>query len=106
MATNGVPLKAHWITPASFDADRIPEAADLKALRKGTLTSYDFTVPLKAIGFDEAILANGFRFNAIVYDYDGMGKDRDGRLEIMPGIAGAKQYDRCPCVWFAPGGSF
>lgn len=44
--------------------------------------------------------------DAIVYDDDGMGKDRDGWLEIMSGIAGAKQYDRCPCVRFASDVSF
>ena len=106
MTTNGAPLKALWIIPASLDAERILESSNLKVAREGTMTSYDFSVPLKSIGFDEAILSNGFRFNAIVYDDDGMGKDRDGWLEIMPGIAGAKQYDRCPCVRFAPCGSF
>ena len=100
MTTNATPLKALWIVPPGISCSNVLESVVLETMRKGTVTVYDFSVPFAAIGFDEDVLANGFRFNAIVYDDDGMGEDRDGWLEVMPGIAGSKQYDHCPCVRF------
>ena len=70
--------------------------------RKGDRTVYDARIPLAAIGFGEKTLANGFRFNAIVYDDDGLGESRDCWIEIVPGIAGKKEYSDAPFVKVVP----
>ena len=87
-----------WITPTGFKADAVAAAVRLDTSRAGDITVYDAEIPLAAIGFDEATIANGFKFNAIVYDYDGLGKDRESWIEITPGIASGKDYSKAPYV--------
>ena len=94
----GDPLVHVWIVPAGFDAQRVTRQVQLKTGRKRDITWYDVRIPLSAIGFDEQTLAGGFRFNAIVYDDDGAGAERDGWIEIVPGIAGKKEYSDAPFV--------
>ena len=87
-----------WIAPAGFKADEVAAAVRLDTARTGDITVYDAKIPLKAIGFDEATVANGFKFNAIIYDYDGIGETRESWIEIAPGIASGKDYSKAPYV--------
>ena len=97
-AEDGSPLVHTWISPTGFDAAAVTRAIRLETSRKGDRTVYDAFLPLSAIGFDEATLSGGFRFNAIVYDDDGLGESRDCWIEITPGIAGKKEYSDAPFV--------
>lgn len=92
------PLKYTWITPVGFKAEEVTKAIRLDVVRRGPVTVYHAYLPLKAIGFDESTLSTGFRFNAIVYDNDGIGRERDAWIEIVPGIAGKKDYADSPYV--------
>ena len=95
---DGRPLVHTWITPVGFDAERVRASIRLETSRDGDRTVYDALLPLSAIGFTEDILSSGFRFNCIVYDDDGRGSCRDNWIEIVPGIAGAKEYWNAPFV--------
>ena len=98
MTEEGRPLVHTWIAPLGYNAEDVAKVVRLETKRKGDITVYDAWIPLSAIGFDEATLANGFRFNAIIYDDDGLGKHRDLWIEIKPGIAGQKEYSSAPFV--------
>ena len=102
MGEDGRPLVHTWIAPTGFDAAAVARAIRLETSRKGDRTVYDARIPLAAIGFGEKTLANGFRFNAIVYDDDGLGESRDCWIEIVPGIAGKKEYSDSPFVKIVP----
>ena len=84
--------------PTGFSTDEVCVSVRLDTSRTGDITVYDATIPLAAIGFSVATLANGFRFNAIAYDYDGLGEDRESWIEITPGIATDKDYSLSPYV--------
>ena len=98
MAEDGRPLVYTWIAPTGFAADAVTRAIRLETSRTGDRTVYDARIPFAAIGFDETALAAGFRFNAIVYDDDGLGDSRDCWIEIVPGIARKKDYSDSPFV--------
>lgn len=98
MDGDGKPLTHTWIVPTGFEAAKVNGALRLVPSREGNRTVYDAYLPLQAIGFDAETLANGFRFNCIVYDDDGRGENRDNWIEIVPGIAGQKDYSKAPYV--------
>lgn len=92
------PLVHTWIVPRGFDAERVARSVRLAVSRTKDQTLYDAHIPLAALGFTHETLETGFRFNAIVYDDDGLGDARDGWMEIVPGIAGKKEYTQAPFV--------
>lgn len=98
MTGKGEPLVETWAVPLGFFADKVRSSMRLQASRNGNETIYDVRIPMKAIGFDEAIVKNGFRFNCIIYDDDGIGESRDNWIEIVPGIAFLKEYSHAPFV--------
>ena len=55
-------------------------------------------IPESAVGADSALLKQGIRFNLLVNDNDGEG--RDGWMHIAPGIGENKNPDRFPFVLF------
>jgi len=97
---SGNPLVRTWIVPVGFDSAMVERAMKLTTKRQGDKTLLNLCIPLATIGFDERILENGFRFNAVVYDDDGIGKDRDLWIEICPGIVTTKEYADSPCLKF------
>lgn len=97
----GEPLVQTWIAPLGFAAEKVTKDLILKTDRKAATTVYDVSIPLSAIGFCDNVLTSGFRFNCIVYDDDGRGKMRDNWIEIVPGIAGSKDYALAPFVRIA-----
>lgn len=95
---DGKPLTKTWIVPVGFNAETVNRSLKLITSRNADTTLYDACIPMSAIGFTEETVTNGFRFNAIIYDDDGMGNSRDGWIEIAPGIAMGKDYTSAPFV--------
>ena len=105
MTNEGHPVVHLWSVPAGFDIERVKNAIKLKTWRDNDIqTWYDAQIPLSAIGFTDKILSEGFRFNAIFYDDDGDGDEkdmwslRDTHMEIAPGITTDKEYSSSPIV--------
>jgi hypothetical protein len=62
------------------------------------VTRYDLTLPESAVGMTPDMARRGFRFNLLVNEDDGEG--RDGWIQIAPGIGGSKTPERYPFVVF------
>ena len=84
--------------PDGFDGAAAAGKLKLVTTRKGTENCYDLTIPESAVGADSALLKQGIRFNLLVNDNDGEG--RDGWMHIAPGIGENKNPDRFPFVLF------
>ncbi|MGN1365502.1 MAG: hypothetical protein ACI406_09060, partial [Victivallis vadensis] len=84
--------------PDGFDGAAAAGKLKLVTTRQGTETCYDLTIPESAVGADSALLKQGIRFNLLVNDNDGEG--RDGWMHIAPGIGENKNPDRFPFVLF------
>ena len=84
--------------PDGFDGVAAAGKLKLVTTRQGTETCYDLTIPESAVGADYALLKQGIRFNLLVNDNDGEG--RDGWMHIAPGIGENKNPDRFPFVLF------
>ena len=95
---NGSPEVFVFQAPAGFDPAKIASAMKLVTSRSGTETVYELDIPNNAIGFTPAIFKGGFRFNLLVNDSDGEG--RDGWIHIAPGIGENKNPDKFPFVVF------
>ena len=85
-------------TPTGFDPAVVAQACRLEAKRNGNVTTYDFSLPKAAAGMTPEMFSNGFRFNLLVNDNDGEG--RDGWIHIAPGIGDAKNPDKFPFIVF------
>ena len=85
-------------TPTGFDPAVVAQACRLGAKRNGNVTTYDFSLPKAAAGMTPEMFSNGFRFNLLVNDNDGEG--RDGWIHIAPGIGDAKNPDKFPFIVF------
>ncbi len=84
--------------PDGFDGAAAAGKLKLTTTRRGTETCYDLTIPESAVGASAALLKQGIRFNLLVNDNDGEG--RDGWIHIAPGIGENKNPDRFPFVLF------
>jgi hypothetical protein len=84
--------------PKEFNREAVLAQMKLRTTRSGAVTSYNFSVPKAAIGLTPAGETNGFRFNALINDNDGEG--RDGWIHISPGIGENKNPQRFPFVIF------
>ncbi|MBS1372351.1 MAG: hypothetical protein HPZ91_20605 [Lentisphaeria bacterium] len=87
-----------WSAPAGFDAEKSAAGMRLETSRNGTLTCYDAEIPLAVLGTTPEALAAGARFNALVNDDDGEG--REGWIQIAPGIGENKDPARYPLILF------
>lgn len=95
---NGKPEVWIWDSPPSFAAAAVAGQWSLKASRKGCVTFYDLTIPLKSIGMTEELMARGIRFTTLINDNDGYG--RKGWIQLAPGIAGNRNPDIFPLLVF------
>ncbi|WP_337747959.1 hypothetical protein [Victivallis vadensis] len=78
-----------------------PEAAQemkLVTTRKENVTGYELAIPLKTVALTPAAARQGFRFNLLINDNDGEG--RDGWIHIAPGIGENKNPERFPFILF------
>lgn len=85
-----VPLGVKW--------EPTEKNASLKVEREGQRTVYEFVVDGASIGLTDAIAHAGFRFNLLVNENDGEG--RDGWICIAPGIGDSKDPKKYPFVVF------
>ncbi len=88
-----------FLTPAGFDADKVSAGMKLNTSRDGVKTVYDLTLNLQAAGLTPELLRQGIRFNLLINENDGEG--RDGWMHIAPGIGENKNPDKFPFVIFA-----
>ena len=86
LGSDGATQRHCWITPKG-SAD--PTAGlDTTVTRDGTTTRYVVALPLTALGVDAVKLQAGIGFNLVVNDDDG--SDREGWMQLAPGIADRK----------------
>jgi len=73
---------------------------ELATSRTGTVTRYDALIPyVEAKGYSAKTLEEDFRFNLMVNDNDGDG--RDATIEIVPNTFHSKDITLAPVVRFA-----
>lgn len=95
---SGKPEAFVFAAPSGFDREAATKACKLTTSREGNVTRYDLTLPESAIGMTPETARRGFRFNLLVNENDGEG--RDGWIQIAPGIGGSKTPERYPFVVF------
>lgn len=91
-----------WSAPDGLDASSPSREGTLKTERKGNRTRYEAAFPLESLGLTRELLESGIRFNLLVNDNDGEG--RDGWMHIVPGIGGEKRPDQYPVLVFGTDG--
>lgn len=98
LLADGNPELCLWESPATFAGKKPLEKWTLKARRTGTLTEYEVKIPLASIGMNSNQLKQGIRFNALINDNDGYG--REGWIQITEGIAGNRSSEKYPLLIF------
>ena len=96
LGPGGGTLAHCWSAPVGFAA--LPAPVGGTVSRSGTVTTYDAELPLASLGVPASQAASGFRFNFMVNENDGDG--RDGWQEFSTGIATVKEYSEYPIVVF------
>ena len=88
-----------WIAPTGFDASKAIDLIKLATARDGDITRYDALLPyLPDAGATRETLLRGIRFNLMVNDNDGGG--RDATIEIVPGTFHSKDISLAPAIRF------
>ena len=87
-----------WSTPDGLDPAPVMKTAVLKTERNGNRTSYQVSIPLTALKLSPKLLRQGFRFNLLINDNDGEG--RENWIHIVPGIGESKTPEQYPLVVF------
>ena len=98
LLNSGKPEMFVFHAPQPFDREKVRRQLSLTAERRGSSTVYRIRIPLKACAWTSAMLRSGFRFNLLVNDNDGEG--RDGWIQIAPGIGENKDPERYPFILF------
>ena len=89
-----------WIAPSGFDVHEAAAWVELVTSRIGTITRYDALIPYaEAKGYASKTLEDGIRFNLMVNDNDGDG--RDATIEIVPDTFHSKDMSIAPVIRFA-----
>lgn len=89
-----------WEAPEGFAAERRAPAWNVSAERHGTVTKYSLAIPLRSVGLTREQLTRGLRFNLLLNDNDGEG--RDGWIQLEDGITSHRDAARFPLVVFEP----
>lgn len=87
-----------WRTPYEFAASKVRPRLVAVNSRTGSIVSYRLEIPFDAVGITRRTLTSGFRFNLVVNDNDGGG--REGFIRITPGLAENKMPNLFPYVMF------
>lgn len=91
-----------WTAPTGVDTAAAAVATRLKTERAGDRTRYALSVPYETLGLSPEVLRrSGLRFNFMVNDNDGEG--RDGWIECAPGISTGRDSTLYPFVRFQSG---
>jgi len=96
---DGEPMVYCWISPSGCDPVKAAQRVVLKTTREGVQTKYDAFFPYEALGFESKLPYQGFRFNLLVNDNDGDG--RDAFIELQPNNFSSKAAGTYPFVRFA-----
>ncbi len=89
-----------WQGPTGFDPEKAARQIRLVTARDRGVTRYDAEIPLDALGVKAEATVGGFRFNLLVNENDGEG--RDGWIEIAPGLGSGKNPARYPALVTIP----
>ena len=84
--------------PRGYDPNRTAASGTCRIVREGTETRYELRLPDRALGLTPQLYRQGFRFNLLVNDNDGEG--RDGWLQLAPGIGDEKDPGKFPVILF------
>ena len=95
---DGAPMTFCWISPSGHDPAKAAARIELKTTRSGVHTCYDALFPYDAFGFDKTLPLQGLRFNLLVNDNDGDG--RDAFIELLPNNFSSKDAGTYPFVKF------
>lgn len=98
LLANGQPAVFAWSAPAGLSAEAAVAAIVLEAGRQGTETVYQASLPLAALGLNPETLRRGLRFNLLVNDSDGAG--REGWLHVAPNLGSDKDPSQYPVLTF------
>lgn len=98
LLSDGKPELFLWDLPSGFDGDKVLQSWKLDICRTGNRTNYEVKIPLSSIGVDPVRLKQGIRFNALINDNDGYG--REGWIQITEGIAGTRSSEPYPLLIF------
>ena len=85
-----------WSAPEGGVPAALAVQIKLKTRRQGAKVVYDAEIPVGALGMTPAMIRAGFRFNLLVNDNDGEG--REGWIQIAPGLGDTKDIDQYPLV--------
>ena len=96
---DGRPAVHCWIAPGGFDEAQAAAWIELGTSHSGTVTHYDALIPYApSAGFTEKTLEDGIRFNLMLNDNDGDG--RDATIEIVPNTFHSKDILLAPVIRF------
>ena len=95
---DGSPEVWCWNAPEGFAPASAARGIALATSRKGTETVYRAKIPFETLGLTPELLKKGFRFNLLINDNDGGG--RQGWISIAPGIGERKDPSQFPFVIF------
>lgn len=88
-----------WTAPDGFDAREAASRVELRTSRTGDVTRYDALIPFaKSKGLSEKALEDDIRFNLMVNDNDGDG--RDASIGIVPNAGHFMDMSLAPVVRF------
>lgn len=97
-SADGSPEVWCWSAPDGCRPQAAAAAISLSTVRHDTETIYNATVPLSALGLTPEMLKEGFRFNLLINDNDGEG--RESWINIAPGIGESKDPAKYPLIIF------
>ena len=97
---DGRPQSFIWEAPAGFPAEAAARSIRLTTHRDDgkQVTAYRAKLSFDSFGLSPEKLRNGIRFNLLVNDNDGEG--RDGWLQLAPGIGDEKDPGKFPVILF------
>jgi len=98
---DGKPAVHCWIAPGGCDAAKAASGVRLRFQREADVSCYDAYFPFEILSFHSGIVNDGFRFNVLVNDNDGDG--RDGAIEITKDNFNTKDVGTYPLVRFDSG---
>lgn len=89
-----------WHAPEGFDPSKTAAEIQLETRRDEAkkVTGYTVRIPFMTIGLNRNVGGGAFRFNLLVNDNDGEG--RESYIAIAPGIGESKTPDEYPVVIF------